>query len=353
MKRIKKSILFIVSIVIILTLFGCGVNRSFPKLKAANTFVTEEAVADYGARNYAPVPKMMMSNDGMEMETAASGDVPQAEKKIIKTIDLVSETKEFDTAINFVKQKVLSNNGIIDNSYVDSGNMTSGEEYRKSANFSIRIPTDKTISFLTDTKSKLNITFEQESIRDVTDTYDDTESRKNTLNIEEEKLNELLKKAKNVDEIIKIEEKLSDVRREIQNIEIRLKRLDKQIDYTTINLTINEVKDLTEYISKEDYSKENLIKQLNKNFEATKRFIINAGMYLFVHIPSICLILIVILVILLIIFAIRTAVSGTKKQKKSISANNNKKTARKKVVRGKKAKNEKVVEENTENIDNQ
>ena len=143
--------------------------------------------------------------------------------------------------------------------------------------------------------------FRQENISDITEEYSDTESRLNSLKIEEESLNVMLKKAKNVEEMIKVEDKLSSVRTEIENITRRLKRYDKQITYSTVHINISEVKDLTEpQVPEDDFSRETLVKQLRKNFEEAKSFVMRLGANIFTHIPWIVLGLAAILLFIII-----------------------------------------------------
>ena len=298
----------------------------------------------------------------------ASGGSSVTDRKIVKTVSLNTETKKFDESVEWFKSYVASFNGIIDSSYIDSGNVDN-KNYRKNANFNVRIPAEKLDSFLDKIGNNLNVTFRQENISDITEEYSDTESRLNSLKIEEESLNSMLKKAKTVEEMIKVkdisiikkiiyialflfiillilglftnkkaktveemikvEDKLSSVRTEIENITRRLKRYDKQVTYSTVNVSIAEVKDLTELESiEDDFSKETLVKQLQKNFEAAKTFVIRLGANIFTNIPWIILGLVAIL-ILLIVTAIFKSIFGRKKEvssskKEKLNENNKK-----------------------------
>ena len=96
------------------------------------------------------------------------------------------------------------------------------------------------------------------------------------------------------------------------------------MSYSTVNVTINEVKNLTEPVSKDDYSFENIKRLTKKNFDETKAYLIGIGVYIITHIPSIIVGLICLLIIL-IIAAIYKSVTGRdlpmeniyKKKKKS------------------------------------
>lgn len=321
-KSIKSLTIGLLIIICILSLFGCRFNNIAPQ----SGFIVKETAAYVGANGFNRASMKTMAAYDMVEEAAVdytAGAAYDADvngvsgKKLIKTVDISSETKEFDKAIEFVKSYVESYEGIIDNSYIDAGNKAD-PNYRKNAHFSIRVPAESLDSFLCKIGDNLSVTFQQESVRDVTDAYDDTEQRKKTLLIEEEKLNELLKKAKTVEELVSVESKLSEVRYEIQNIENRLKRYDRQIDYSTINISIQEVRDLTDIVEKEDYSKSNLIKMLNKNLEDTKNFVIKTGVFLFTHIPAICLILICVVIVLIIIAIIRAGAGNKEKENNTI-----------------------------------
>lgn len=316
--RLYSQILLIT--LLILALFGCSVKSQNGSAEIPMA-VAETAAFSYGNGGFVNASmktKGMTAayTDGVSYEEDETG-VNINGKKLIKTVEISSETKEFDKSIEWLKSYIESFSGIIDNSYIDSGNKTN-KYYRKNAFFSVRVPAASLDSFLSKIGDNLNVTFQQESITDVTDSYDDTEKRKNTLLIEEEKLNELLRKAKAVEDLVAIESKLSEVRFEIQNIENRLKRYDKQIDYSTINISISEVIDLTENIEKEDYSKSNLIRLLNKNLEDTKKFVVKCAVFLFTHIPAICFSLIVIVIVLSIVLLIR----NVKKKKPKNNENN-------------------------------
>lgn len=316
-KQIKNVIYKLVFIYVILTLFSCTVNS-----KKEDTVA--ETSASAGARSAV--------TDGFTMNTSAKAmnavsyeedaeyDVNgiasfDSDKKITKTVDIIAETKTFDDTIEWFKKHVDTYKGSIDNSYIDLGNMES-KDYQKSAYFSVRVPAKSLDDFLDSFGGKINITYRNDNIRDVTEEYDDTESRIATLKIEEEKLNELMSKAKNVEDMIKIEEKLSDVRSELQNISRRLKRLDRQVTYSTVSLTIYEVKELTEVKKDDDYSADNILKQVKKNLEETEKFFWGFLFLVITHIPAIIATLII-LWIIVVIYTIFHSIFGKKNKKKS------------------------------------
>ena len=304
MKNIKKVFLTIFAIITILSLFSCGVynTKKGNTKNKENVYETTTAMTNvindgfFSANSKArAAANYIVEESSFE---AGSGD-----RKISKSVSLNAETKNFDETIEWFKNYVTGFNGIIDNSYIDTGDKSS-TNYKKNANFSVRIPAEKLENFLGKIGNNLNITFKQENIVDVTEDYFDSESRLKSLKIEEENLNEMLKKAKNVDEMIKVEDKLSEVRSNIENINRRIKNYDKQINYSRVDLNITEVKDLTDIkVDKNDFSKENLNKKLIKTYNDVVLFLKQVAAYIFINIPWIVLgIIVLIIQILLYMF---------------------------------------------------
>ena len=316
MKILKKIAVFIFVTISILSLFSCKVyNSKKDNSKTKETvYETTVAMAATSKNGFARAnAKTAMAADIVSEESfsieGSSG------RKLVKSVSLNAETKTFESSIEWLKKYISSFNGIIDNSYIDTGNINS-TNYNKSAYFAVRIPADKLDSFLSKIGDNLNVTFKQENISDVTDDYFDSESKLNSLKIEEENLNEMLKSAKSVDEMIKVEDKLSEVRANIENINRRIKNYDKQINYSSVDISISEVKDLTDTkVDKNDFSREALNKKLLKTVEDVKLFLKQVAAYIFINIPWIILVIIVIIIEILIYMIIRKAFFDKKDDK--------------------------------------
>ena len=324
----RRSIVTILSAIIILSLFACSVNTN------NKTVVTETSAAATADSYNATAPrnasaKKQASNDmGMVEEalsyvTGTGNSGASNDKKIVKTVDIYAETKTFEESLKLFRQYVEKYNGTIDNSYVDTG--TTGYAYAKNAYFAIRVPADKLDSFLNTVGENLNVTYKNENTRDVTEEYDDTEARIKTLKIEEEKLNELMTKAKNVEDMILIEDKLSEIRSELESITRKMKKLDRDVAYSTVNVYITEVKDLTEVKEEpDDYSFEGIMKLIKKNYEDTKAFLIKEGVAIITHLPAIIAALIGLLIVLIIAAIYRAIVGAIRGDKKEEGNEKNK-----------------------------
>ncbi len=90
-----------------------------------------------------------------------------------------------------------------------------------------------------------NVTRRSENVQDVTLEYVDMASHKKTLQAEHDRLLELMEQAESIEDIITIEERLSNVRYQIESMEAQLRTYDNKVDYSTVYLDVSEVQELT------------------------------------------------------------------------------------------------------------
>ena len=134
--------------------------------------------------------------------------------------------------------------GYIEESYTYNGSSYSGNRLRN-ANLTIRVPAEHLDEFLENVAQVSNVISRNESVTDVTLQYVDLESHKKALLAEQERLLALLEKAESIEDIIKLEERLSQVRYQLESMESQLRVLENQVSYSTVYLYINEVVKLT------------------------------------------------------------------------------------------------------------
>lgn len=171
-------------------------------------------------------------------------EVMDTGRKLIKTVDLQVETESFDELLLSVFHRTESFSGYIEESYTYNGSQYYGRGTRN-ANMTIRIPADKLEEFLSELSEISNVISRNDRVTDVTLRYVDMESHKKALMAEQERLLELLGQAENIEDIISIESRLSEVRYQIESMESQLRTMDNQVNYSTIYLSIEEVKQYT------------------------------------------------------------------------------------------------------------
>ena len=161
-------------------------------------------------------------------------DNDKYEQKLISTYNLTYQTKDLDASIDCISKKVTAYKG-----YIEYSDSKSGKN--RNATYTIRIPKDKVAEFFKDTKEIGELMSRSESTEDVTLNYYDAKTYVETLRVKHDRLLELLKKATELEDIVKLEHEISDVEYQINKYESQLKLLDNRVDYATISLSIKEV----------------------------------------------------------------------------------------------------------------
>lgn len=210
---------------------------------ASSEVITNEAVAEDVSYDYAeeaieePVSEGGGQNEVTEPQTT--------ERKLIKTVDIAAETEEFDTLVPGLQKQVEALGGYIESNQVyeiSSYYVDDHLEKQRCANITARVPKEKLDGFLAQIGEQTNVTSRSESVEDVTLQYVDLESHKKALLTEQERLLELLAQAESVEDIIAIEGRLSEVRYQLESMESQLRTYDNRIDYSTVYLSIEEVR---------------------------------------------------------------------------------------------------------------
>ena len=247
MKRgIQKFIGLGLAVILIGGLTSCSSNKysmsdmNPAEYKSEQGYAQEEYEGNYdlngmGAGSIANVT----GEEALETQSYAS------DRKLIKTVDMSVETKEFDILLETLDSQIASAGGYVENFNTYNGSIYSSNLGSRNADMSIRIPKDKLDAFLDTLSSITNVVSRSESVEDITLTYVDLKSHKEALEVEQTRLLELLEKAESIEDIIAIEERLSNVRYHIGSMESQLRTYDNKVDYSTVYLNINEVRELT------------------------------------------------------------------------------------------------------------
>lgn len=197
--------------------------------------------ASYGYETAEAAAEEPISEDGGASAVAA----PQTSRKLIKTVNINAETEDFDTLVPNLQRQVETLGGYIESiSVYDVGSyyLEEQEVKQRCANLTARVPKEKLDGFLTQVGEQTNVTSRSENVEDVTLQYVDLESHKKALLTEQERLLTLMEKAESVEDIIAIEGRLSEVRYQLESMESQLRTYDNQIDYSTVYLSIEEVR---------------------------------------------------------------------------------------------------------------
>lgn len=263
MKKIRIAIILVMTIIVGLVLSACSskqnksdsVAPSSPNMKADYDYERDEAgaSADY------------ISDNGItsitEIATPSIGD--QSMDKIITKVNLEVETQDFDELINIIKDEITRLDGY------DERTEVSGKSYYSRSNsrygyIIARIPKARLKEFIRVVKDNGNVVNESSSSENVTLQYFDTQSRKKSLEIEQERLWALLEKTEKLEDIVTLESRLSSIRYELQMYETELRTIDNKVEYSTVTISLREVERITP-----TQEKETVMTRIKNGFEDT------------------------------------------------------------------------------------
>lgn len=235
-KQTLKRIMATILLTTLTLLLGCGSSSSDSSTSATNDSAAYATDDFYSTENYNESATEDVTTDDTLLE---SGETKKSDRKLIKNVDMNVETTKFDKLVSKLSQKVDAVGGYIESSDVYGDGVKTGGT--RSAQYSIRIPKDKLDDFLETVAENSNITRKSENVQDVTLQYVDVQSKKEALEVEQDRLLELLESAQDIDTIVVLESKLTEIRYQLESLESQLRTYDNQVDYSTVNIYIEEV----------------------------------------------------------------------------------------------------------------
>ena len=258
---------------------GCGASSGKVTQNAAGMeSVSENYSYDMGGSDYA-------AEEGGAADIASeSADVGVEDgRKLIETVKLEVETREFAQTMSTLETQVEELGGYVESMDTYNGSTYSDYGSSRSASLTIRIPSEKLDGFLQTVAQAGNIVRRNDTVEDVTLSYVDMESRRDALRTEQSRLLEFLDKAETIEEIITIEERLSEVRYQLESMESRLRTMDNLIDYSTVYIDISEVRELTQVEPPTAW--ERITGGFAESLESIAHGFVELSIWFLVHIP--------------------------------------------------------------------
>jgi hypothetical protein len=176
-------------------------------------------------------------------EAPKQGGAPAAaqhidwDKKIIKNAILTVEAKDHKTFSDFVHDQVKRTGGYV------AGEEQFKTEYKIENVVTIKVPVDQfdnLVRSVTSTKDE-NVVSQKITSEDVTGEVIDTRSRTEAKRQVRLRYLELLKQAKNMEEILKVQQEINSIQEEIEAGAGRVSYLTHAAAYSTIQLTFYQV----------------------------------------------------------------------------------------------------------------
>ncbi len=243
----KKKLCLILSALLLLTLLcGCGrSSKSDAVYPSTPSYAKSSEPASYAADNGAgwtaeyydsPVeaPEAKLSS-GTQPVSALPANV-----KLIYRASIDMESTEFDAALQGLNELVARLGG-----YFEMSELNNYSSYRQ-GNYTVRLPAENFETFCSSVGALCQVNNISRSAEDVSERYYDTESRLATQETKLARLQELLKQAEDMEDIITLESAISETELAIEQLTGTLRKYDSLVNYATVNLYLREVYKLSE-----------------------------------------------------------------------------------------------------------
>ncbi len=184
-----------------------------------------------------------VATEGAETPAATVDDAAYnaaSDVKLIYRADVSLQTTEFDESLEKLRALVESEGGYFESSELSNGSYFSESSY-KCGYYTIRVPQPKYREFIDTLSDAGYVVYLNESVEDIGLEYFETEGRLETLKAKEERLRQLMSEAKDMSDIISIENALSDTEYQIEMYSSTLNRYDSLVGYSTICVTLEKV----------------------------------------------------------------------------------------------------------------
>lgn len=203
-------------------------NKGISSAPAANETAAESLVAQADGA---------LAKPQQDLSRGEADSVPSQRPQLIKTADMLLQVEVVEDAITSVYQVVKAQQGDI-LSLQDQ--VPSNPARRQTASLELRIPQaklDATLDRLTQLGKVQSRSIQAE---DVSNQLVDFQARLRNLRKSEAQVLKILDRSGSVADVLKVTQELGKIRESIEKIDAQLQRLQNQVAYSTVRLTLED-----------------------------------------------------------------------------------------------------------------
>ena len=283
----------IIAVAACLVVVAVAVFHLIPSITGESTYGSSSLFESKGDESVADDNGAYINESSASGATNTTGTV-SGNRKIIKNAHIIIQTKDYEAFMIGVNQSVSSCGGYTE----ELNEYNSSDDEPVSAYVVYRMPADKFDGFLEQLSKLGSVDSKEITQSDVTDSYIDIESRIKALETEEKALLALLEKSDALADIIAVQDRLTQVRGELESDKAQLKAYDSQIDYSTVSISVSE----TERIVKSDGSFSSQVKEkFTKSLYNLGKFFTSFAINFIGSLPYIVIIAVVAAIVIIII----------------------------------------------------
>jgi len=234
----QKIFLVIGLVATILVFAACGSGDSSPAPAGGAAGGRATNVAAPAVPQSAPMP-LMEADMETSWDYSATNQVQARVRRIIQTAHVEMHTADrFDEVADALRYAATGVGGFVENSNLNVREFRN--QQLRTLSITLRVPAEYFDSVLFRVESLATVTSTNQSAEDVTAEFYDMLSRLETRRIEEERVLAFIEQAENINDLLALEERLGQIRRQIEQYTARINNLDQLATFSTIHVRLSE-----------------------------------------------------------------------------------------------------------------
>ena len=279
----------------------------------------DEAEAEYGGFS---AGSNAVAAAGKAEESSSSAVPAISPEKIIYSANAQLETTTFDDTVAAIARMIESYGGFVESSSVNGANYYNrarGNASLRSASYTIRVPSENFLALMNTLPTLGNVPYTNTYTENVTSQYYDVQARLKAYQAQEDRLIEMMSVAETVEDIITIEDRLTEIRYEIDSMQSRLNNWDRRVSFSSVYLDVSEVSEYTAPETVKVTYGQKLAAAVKSGLKTVGDFFSGFLLWFLEAMPTLILLAVIVVIVLLIIRRIR-ATKGARQERKARKA---------------------------------
>ncbi len=232
--RLRNKSYLLLGLLVCCLLVGCG-----------NTFTEGIVGSNFASKDMAMSNSMTVEDSAMyydEYRDYTEADIVKNTMMVVRNADMSVDVANLEEFTDSVTTIVESFDGYFEQ--VNVNNYDSEWATHRYANYTIRIPAEHLDEFINDVDGTAKITSKNVTSEDVSLEYVDVNAHISALETEQKELNRLLSMTTEVEDMITIEQRLSEVQANLDSYNGQKRLLEGRVSYSTVWLSASEERDV-------------------------------------------------------------------------------------------------------------
>lgn len=249
----------IAAVLLVVVIGGTSLMREgmlFPEALQATVQVASAPMSGGGAADTGTVARSMIAGeaDAMpEMEVEVAFDMYMADDSgaqkaaggdgaaiVLQTASVSLTSGTFDADVAQIEALLSRTGGWMAYRSISGTAPSAGDDRGRWASLDMRVPTHALDAFLSEVEAVGQLTGSDRSAEDISDRYQDTQGRLAMYKAQRDRLLALMEEAQDMEDILSIEARLSEVQYELESLQGRLNSWDSRANYASVQVWVEE-----------------------------------------------------------------------------------------------------------------